>query len=602
VSVTGAGGLSLTPAPVYADNTNAGTANASYTYAESANHLGSSDSEDFTIGKAATVTTVTITGAPFTYTGSAITPATVTVTGAGGLSLTPAPSYNNNVNAGTASASYTYVGDGNHFGSSDSKDFTIGKKLLTVTAENKSKQYSDPIPTLTYNITGFIDGEGLDNLTTSPSVATSATASSGPGSYDIVASGGSASNYSFSYVKGTLLVTQEDAIAEYSGLTYFSTASATSQTAKITLSATVTDINDSYRGDISKATVEFHDGSPTGTILGSGAVGLVSSSDPTVGTATAMDITITLSNAEMSGGGKSLTVYTVVNGYYTGVSVPEVITISPPAKDNVSGGGFLMMSNSAGTYQGKAGSKNNFGFTMKYNKSGKNLQGQTNFIIRASDNKIYQIKSNAINSMAVNGNRANFSTKANITDITNPLSPIPGAGNLALMVEMFDSVKTGQSDSICITLQDPNGGLLYSSYWNGKKSVLQSMRKPSGGGNISVMSGSSLAQSASSEDIILPTEFALHQNYPNPFNPSTTIVFDVPELSNVSLTVFDMLGRRVQTIVRAQFEPGSYHQQWDSRDETGSVLPSGMYILRIHAKSSTSDRELISVKKMMLMK
>ncbi|MFV8331424.1 MBG domain-containing protein, partial [Flavobacterium sp. LB3P6] len=52
VSVTGAGGLSLTPTAVYADNTNAGTATASYTYAETANYLSSSDSEDFTIGKA----------------------------------------------------------------------------------------------------------------------------------------------------------------------------------------------------------------------------------------------------------------------------------------------------------------------------------------------------------------------------------------------------------------------------------------------------------------------------------------------------------------------------------------------------------------------
>jgi uncharacterized Zn-binding protein involved in type VI secretion len=115
VTVTGAGSLSLTPAPVYANNTNAGTATASYTFAGDANHLGSSDSKNFTIDKAASVTTVTITGAPFTYTGSVITPASVTVTGAGSLSLTPAPVYANNIDAGvnTASASYSYPGDAN---------------------------------------------------------------------------------------------------------------------------------------------------------------------------------------------------------------------------------------------------------------------------------------------------------------------------------------------------------------------------------------------------------------------------------------------------------------------------------------------------------
>ncbi|WP_347157062.1 MBG domain-containing protein, partial [Pontibacter chitinilyticus] len=88
VTVTGAGSLSLTPDAAYADNINAGKASASYTYAGDANHMGSSDSKEFTIGKAASVTTVAITGGPFTYTGSAITPASVTVTGAGSLSLT----------------------------------------------------------------------------------------------------------------------------------------------------------------------------------------------------------------------------------------------------------------------------------------------------------------------------------------------------------------------------------------------------------------------------------------------------------------------------------------------------------------------------------
>src|SRR5205823_14217136 len=71
VSVTGAGSLSLTPTASYADNVNAGTATASYSYAGDANHLGSSDSKTFTIDKASTTTIVTITGGPFTYPGAA---------------------------------------------------------------------------------------------------------------------------------------------------------------------------------------------------------------------------------------------------------------------------------------------------------------------------------------------------------------------------------------------------------------------------------------------------------------------------------------------------------------------------------------------------
>ena len=88
VAVTGVGGLNSSPDPVYANNTNAGTASASYTFAGDANHVGSSDSQTFTIGKASSTTTVSCP-TNVTYTGSAQTPCSVMLTGAGGLSLTP---------------------------------------------------------------------------------------------------------------------------------------------------------------------------------------------------------------------------------------------------------------------------------------------------------------------------------------------------------------------------------------------------------------------------------------------------------------------------------------------------------------------------------
>src|SRR4029077_19479901 len=133
VAVTGAGSLSLVPDPVYSNNTNAGTATASYTYGGDANHTDSSDSKHFTIDKASSTTTVTCGAGPFTYTGSAQTPCTAHVSGAGGLSADPDPVYSNNTNAGTATASYTYAGDDDHTGSTDSKNFTIEKAASTTT-------------------------------------------------------------------------------------------------------------------------------------------------------------------------------------------------------------------------------------------------------------------------------------------------------------------------------------------------------------------------------------------------------------------------------------------------------------------------------------
>ena len=133
-TVIGAGGLSETLTVSYTDNTAAGTATASASYAGDTNHEVSSDTETFVIGKAASTTTVTCTaGATFTYTGSALTPCTATVIGAGGLSETLTVSYTDNTAAGTATASASYAGDTNHEVSSNTETFVIGKAASTTT-------------------------------------------------------------------------------------------------------------------------------------------------------------------------------------------------------------------------------------------------------------------------------------------------------------------------------------------------------------------------------------------------------------------------------------------------------------------------------------
>jgi len=97
----------------------------------------------------------------------------------------------------------------------------------------------------------------------------------------------------------------------------------------------------------------------------------------------------------------------------------------------------------------------------------------------------------------------------------------------------------------------------------------------------------------------IPTSFALSQNFPNPFNPSTTIRFDVPVSSSVSIVVYDITGREVHTLVRGEYEPGVYNTVLD-----GNHLASGVYIYRMmttpHAGSTmpayVSTRKLILLK------
>ena len=89
----------------------------------------------------------------------------------------------------------------------------------------------------------------------------------------------------------------------------------------------------------------------------------------------------------------------------------------------------------------------------------------------------------------------------------------------------------------------------------------------------------------------LPKNFALAQNYPNPFNPSTTISFDLPSKSFVSLKVFDLIGRVVATIVSEELSAGTYSWQWNA-----STLSSGIYLYRLEAGSFTQTKKLVLIK------
>lgn len=88
-----------------------------------------------------------------------------------------------------------------------------------------------------------------------------------------------------------------------------------------------------------------------------------------------------------------------------------------------------------------------------------------------------------------------------------------------------------------------------------------------------------------------PMEFSLSQNYPNPFNPSTSIGFDVPLKSNVTLTVFNALGEIVQTLAMGTYEAGRHQVTFNA-----ASLPSGVYFYRLQAG------DLVQTQKMLLLR
>ena len=91
-----------------------------------------------------------------------------------------------------------------------------------------------------------------------------------------------------------------------------------------------------------------------------------------------------------------------------------------------------------------------------------------------------------------------------------------------------------------------------------------------------------------SQDTESPQEFTLLQNYPNPFNPSTTIRYELPRASHVLLTVHDVLGREVATLVNAVEQPGHKSVQWDA-----SGVSSGIYFYRLTAGDFVGTKRLI---------
>ena len=95
---------------------------------------------------------------------------------------------------------------------------------------------------------------------------------------------------------------------------------------------------------------------------------------------------------------------------------------------------------------------------------------------------------------------------------------------------------------------------------------------------------------------LTPTNFELFQNYPNPFNPTTTIQFQVPKVSDVSIIVYDMLGQEVRSLFAGQVQAGNYSVEWNGLNNAGLKMSSGSYIYRM-----TAD-EFVEVKEMILLK
>lgn len=439
---------------------------------------------------------------------------------------------------------------------------------LSVTADNQSSQYSDPLAELSYEITGFVNGENSSVVDGAAGISTTAELFSAPGEYDIVMESGSlsADNYTFNLENGIYTLYREDARVEYTGSELVSTTDATSGIAMVTLRATVQDItatddpsSDIYPGDIRNARVRFlNEGAAiTGTGTDSEGwmmPGLVNPSDLKTG--------VVALNWPIDIGVQAEVIQTVgveVDYYYVRKNSFDntLITIYRPSGEFITGGGFIINpENTEGVYAADPGLKTNFGFNVKFHKKGKYLKGNMNIIFRRTVDGVvhnFQIESKSKTSLGVNvqdagARKAEFVSEATMRDLSKSKKEFSWKG-LTLQVNMTDKGQPGRNDMIAISVYDKNL-LLFSSSWTGTTTDEILLN----GGNLKVHSGFIMKKDLTNSPAALIGTTQISQAdfeliaFPNPFRDR--IYFDLQLLndSEVQLEIYDITGAKIATV------------------------------------------------------
>jgi hypothetical protein len=100
----------------------------------------------------------------------------------------------------------------------------------------------------------------------------------------------------------------------------------------------------------------------------------------------------------------------------------------------------------------------------------------------------------------------------------------------------------------------------------------------------------------------VPSDYQLHQNYPNPFNPTTTIAYDMPAAGVAKISIYNILGQEIVTILNAAVEPGRRTVVWNGIGGDGRGVGSGIYFARFTASGPSGNQLFAQTRKMMLVR
>jgi len=172
---------------------------------------------------------------------------------------------------------------------------------------------------------------------------------------------------------------------------------------------------------------------------------------------------------------------------------------------------------------------------------------------------------------------------------TNKPALEAGSGPVANLVFEVDDPSVSEITLSAVELQKPDHSLMW--VYN---------RRPTPESNTFVTARPdfdqiSVALSGSFSDG-LPKAYALEQNYPNPFNPTTEVAFALPKASHVELSVFNVLGQKVTTVVSGEYPAGEHSVTWDGTNSNGGSVSSGVYFYRIQADGFSQTRKMMLLK------
>lgn len=155
---------------------------------------------------------------------------------------------------------------------------------------------------------------------------------------------------------------------------------------------------------------------------------------------------------------------------------------------------------------------------------------------------------------------------------------------------------------------DRQGGGANPTSWNSAHASrgcdLSSLRGTGGNGLFYCFAADSPGRGTAVEEAHTsdgPTSFSVSQNFPNPFNSATVIRFDLARQADVELTVYDLAGQRISTLVSGTRGAGSYAVRWDGRADDGRDLASGIYLYRLEAADRAAGN-LVQTRKLLLVR